>query len=199
MKKLILFLVVLLAVGCAKNEPYSNPYYTKEQLSVIETLCNHEWQSRIPNCPIVDQQTVYFDAVTQPFFVVDRYNSCEVRVDGIYSVWCNSLWTYDYFVLSDDAQTIRCYPLTVSNEERRLPQPYMLNTLIAEKRTTYTKHPADYEIMKDENEEIYFMSIGSKVFEYRSRPSLLRRCGVGVGVSKSRNALLIEVLEELKK
>lgn len=40
---LVLLFIVLLGVSCEKSETYDNPYYTKEQLSVIETLCNHEW------------------------------------------------------------------------------------------------------------------------------------------------------------
>ena len=94
MKKLVLLFIVLLGVSCEKSETYDNPYYTKEQLSVIETLCNHEWLN-------VKEFNYYYGSHfytinNQPFNIFYTGGQSIETVDGIWmeQVGWNKYWHY---------------------------------------------------------------------------------------------------------
>lgn len=94
MKKLVLLFIVLLGVSCEKSETYDNPYYTKEQFAVIETLCNHEWLN-------VKEFNYYYGSRfytinNQPFNIFYTGGQSIETVDGIWmeQVGWNKLWHY---------------------------------------------------------------------------------------------------------
>lgn len=175
MRNNILFLLFVgcIVVGCSKNEP-SNQYYTPQQIEVINTLCKNEWKDFVPwNRPVYEICTAYFDSIPQhPWYVIDTYSNTNVEVDGIFSVWVNSIWTYYYWVLSLDCQSIRLYGIAISDTDRHLQRSYIIDKIIEERPTIYIsklhqQKPNDYQIVKGENGEIYLRSVRQPEREFR--------------------------------
>lgn len=118
MKKWVLYIVVLLAVSCEKSETYDNPYYTKEQLSVIETLCNHEWLN-------VKEFNYYsgcrfYTINNRPLDIFYTAGNCIETVDGIRR-W-QTVFTYEwsYFKLNfedPNNPTINFYKIETSSSD----------------------------------------------------------------------------------
>ncbi len=116
MKKFVLLFIVLLGVGCEKSETYDNPYYTKEQFAIIETLCNHEWLN-------VKEFNYYYGSRfytinNQPFNIFYTGGQSIETVDGIWmeQVGWNKLW--HYFKLDFDSYnniTISFYQIEPSS------------------------------------------------------------------------------------
>jgi len=88
MKKLILLFAVLFAMGCEKEE---EPYYTKEQLELLQILCKKSWVAELNHSyEIPHAYTFYTLDGFAPFMVEYVHNGCEwenqeyfAMVDGV--------------------------------------------------------------------------------------------------------------------
>lgn len=152
MKKLVLLFIVLLGVSCEKSETYDNPYYTKEQLSVIETLCNHEWLN-------VKEFNYYYGSHfytinNQPFNIFYTGGQSIETVDGIWmeQVGWNKYW--HYFKLNFDNlnnPTIIVYKIEEpSTTDTKKKLEWIISTIPPSMPNVFTSKPVPLEIWEDD-------------------------------------------------
>jgi len=153
MRKYILSIAVFLAWGCKKIEPYSNPYYTKEQLSVIETLCNTEWID-VNNADIYRAYRFY-TIKNKPFGIFYTAKNIVETVDGIcvdlaLSNYAHSyLWHYFKLTFDDhDQPSINIYYIKRTSTTTVLDD--IINAIPATDPNVLTTTPSPLQIWEEQ-------------------------------------------------
>lgn len=102
MKKWVLYIVVLLAVSCEKSEP-SNPYYTDQQLQILNELCGvNGWTSPQGSTSVGSWWFVRIN--NQPFRIQGIEPDTVILADGIAYFQRHITWFYYYYKLISDTE-----------------------------------------------------------------------------------------------
>ena len=156
MSRFLLIIICCLAVGCTKNEPYSNPYYTEEQVHILDALCNKSWwlndnKPYYGRCKFVTQNKVPFNAtnINDPQQIIS--------VDGVYIYISVILrdYTYFYFKLLSETE-IEFFYIKENSDSGELEE--ILNNI----PPYYSSYKESFDIFDDEN-------LGRKMLRFGSR------------------------------
>lgn len=151
MKKWFLFIAVIFAVSCEKSETYDNPYYTKEQFAVIETLCNHEWLN-------VKEFNYYsgcrfYTINHQPFNIFYSAGNCIETVDGIHRWQTVFTYEWNYFKLNfedPNNPTINFYNIETSSSDPTRKLDWIITNLPPTAPNIHTVAPSPLKIWEEQ-------------------------------------------------
>lgn len=137
MKKLILFLAIIIIVtSCQKSETVT-PHYSQEQLEVLHILCDNMWRC--------DNHGYKFACLNYQPFDVSSPDGGTYRVDGVFRFYVVD-WgvsnNYYYFQLLSDS-SMRCFAIfEYDDNSNRMEE-------ILQTRPPFTRHsatPKEFEI-----------------------------------------------------